>query len=458
MTYSGKNILILGLGKSGLSSALLLHRLGASVSATDSKKETEIPPTFLAQLKEKSIPLEAGKNSEESLKGKDLVVVSPGVPADAPLLLEAKKRGIEIISEVELAYRLTEVPIIAVTGTNGKTTTTTLVSELLKSAGKKVLLGGNIGTPLTQSCQEKADYIVAEISSFQMEYSPTFRACVAIFLNFTDDHLYRHGTRESYFQQKMKLFLNQTAHDHAVLNQDDEWVNRISTQIPSQCAFFSRKEKVQKGAFLENGVLKIASNGVVTDILPAQELFIKGNHNIENGLAALCAAALCQVPPEIMRQVLRSFKGVPHRLEWVADLDGVNYYNDSKGTNGDSTIKALEAFDRPIRLILGGVDKGGDLSPLIQLIHQKVIQVLLIGESSPLYREKLKNSGYTNFIETQEMASAVAEARKSAKPGEIVLLSPACASFDQYKNYEERGEHFKSLVRKLETGDRRIGN
>lgn len=446
MSFRGRNALILGLGKSGLSSALLLRHLGASVFVSELKNEKDIPSAYLSQLKKEGIPFEAGNNSLSSLDQKDLLIISPGVPADTPILQEAAKKNLEIISEVELAYRLTSVPIIAITGTNGKTTTTTLVAELLKASGKKVLLGGNIGTPLTQLCLEKGDYLVAEISSFQMEYSPTFRPHIALFLNFTDDHIYRHGSRENYFSQKLRLFQNQTSRDYAILNSDDPWVNGVAEKISSQAVFFSRQKKIPVGAFVEDSMIKLCLNGNTQDILPQKELFIKGSHNIENGLAALCAAALCNVSPQMIRKVLKEFRGVTHRLEWVANIHGIDYYNDSKGTNYDSTIKAIEAFDRPIHLILGGVDKGGDMTTLLELIRNKVSHVLLIGQSSPLYAERLKAVGFKNVILAEDMAGALRNARVVAKSGEIVLLSPACASFDQYNNYEERGNHFKSLV------------
>jgi len=399
-----------------------------------------------------------------------LIVVSPGVPVDAPSLVQAKAQGVAVIGEIELAARFLRGPIVAITGSNGKTTTTTLAGEIMTAAGFSALVGGNIGTPAI-SLAERAQaetVIVLEVSSFQLETIQTFRPKVAVVLNVTPDHLDRHRTFEAYTDAKARVFENQQASDFAVLNADDPTCVAMASRTRAQVFWFSRQKEVAQGACVREGAIvfrgargsrnevKAAPSFGVDSVfigpnerqtlMLASEIPLKGAHNLENVLAAACAGMLMGCAPEKIRGAVREFKAVEHRLEFVANIGGVDYYNDSKATNVDATIKALESFPANIHLILGGKDKGSDYTVLNDLLRQRVKRVYTIGAAAAKIESQIKD---VEIVHAETLDHALRKAQASAQPGDVVLLAPACASFDQFKNYEHRGQAFKEIVRAL---------
>jgi len=423
--YKDKNILIFGLARSGLAAAKRLISLGARVTITDTKKESDADPEIIRHLKEIGANCELGGHPESLLAGVDLIVVSPGIHLDIPILQKAKA---PIISEIELAYQILTKPIIAVTGTNGKTTTTTLIGELLRTGGKKVAVAGNIGNPLAQVDDRNLDYIVAEISSYQLETTKEFKPFISILLNIQPDHLERHKTMQEYIKQKAKIFANQTGDDYLVYNLDDPQVAKMVEPAKAKLIPFSKSK-----------------NGIVT--LDPAGIKIPGRHNLENALAAASVAKLCGVEDKVILQALKTFPGVEHRIEFVRSVNGVEFYNDSKATNPDSTLVAIETFaGKRIILILGGKDKGVSLDQLVKSVKENVAEVILIGQATERFKQALIDKGFANIHLAKDLADVVATALKLAKAGDVVLLSPACASFDMFNNFEERGELFKQCV------------
>jgi len=380
-------------------------------------------------------------------------VVSPGVPVDAPALVQARNLGEPVIGEIELAARFLPGPIIAITGSNGKTTTTTLVGEIMTAGGFSALVGGNIGTPAI-SLAERAKpetVIVLEVSSFQLETIQTFRPKVAVVLNVTPDHLDRHRTFEAYVDAKARIFENQGAADYAVLNADDPTCVALAARTKAQVFWFSRQKEVQRGAWVREGTILFRDASGQREIMLVSEIPLKGAHNLENVLAAVCAGVLMGCGPEKIRLAVREFKAVEHRLEFVATIRGVDYYNDSKATNVDATIKALESFPANLHLILGGKDKGSDYSVLNDLLRQRVKRVYTIGSAAAKIESQIVSAkdGGPEIVPAETLENAVHKAHAVAEPGDVVLLAPACASFDQFKNYEHRGQVFKETVKAL---------
>jgi UDP-N-acetylmuramoylalanine--D-glutamate ligase len=444
MDLNNKRVLVVGLGRSGVASALFLKAHGARVTVTDSKSQEQLREEIPALL-DQGIAVETGGHGERTFQNQDLIVVSPGVPVDAPPLVQARALGETVIGEVELAAQFLPGPVVAITGSNGKTTTTTLVGEILQKSGLETLVGGNIGTPAISLTAKAAEdtAIVLEVSSFQLETIHSFRPKIAVVLNVTPDHLDRHRTFQAYVDAKARVFENQQAADFAVLNADDPTCVELGSRPRAQVFWFSRKREVELGSFVEKGQIVFRREGV-REIMPVPEVPLKGAHNIENVLAAICAAALMGCEAEKIRAAVREFHAVEHRLEWVARVRGVDYYNDSKATNVDATIKALESFPANIHLILGGKDKGSDYTVLNQLLRQRVKAVYTIGAAAEKIQSHIQ--GATNIIPAGTMESAVKQAANSAQPGDVILLAPACASFDQFNNYEHRGKVFKELV------------
>ena len=427
--FKNNIVTVFGLAKSGIAAAKKLASLGAKVLVTDIKAEAD--PALLKELKQLGIAIELGGHSAKAIAGAELIVVSPGIHLDIPILEEAKQKGIPIISEIELAYCLLTKPIIAVTGTNGKTTTTTLIGELLKAGGKKVAVAGNIGYPLVAVDDQDLDYIVAEISSYQLETIDKFQPWISVILNIQPDHLDRHGSMEEYIKQKARIFKNQTSDDYLVFNGDDSAVKKMVKQAKVKLIEFSKKHPE-----------------IIT--LAPGEIKIPGRHNLENALAAASAAYLCGVDKQTVAQVLKTFPGVEHRIEFITSINGVEFYNDSKATNPDSTLVAIETFkDRGLILILGGRDKGVALDTLVSEIRQHVKAVVLVGEATQRFNEALTKAGYKNIYFADSMKGAAERSLKLGAPGDIALLSPACASFDMFSNFEERGRVFKQAVGEL---------
>lgn len=445
LDLANKRVLVVGLGRSGVASALFLKSQGARVTVSDSKSQDQLREEIPALL-DHGIAVETGGHGERTFQNQDLIVVSPGVPVDSPPLAQARALGQPVIGEIELASEFLRGPIVAITGSNGKTTTTTLVGEVLAKSGMKTLVGGNIGKPSISLLQESTPdtVIVLEVSSFQLETIRTFRPKVAVILNVTPDHLDRHRTFEAYANAKARIFENQTPDDFAVLNADDSTCVELGPRTHAQVFWFSRKRELDRGAFVRSGQIIFRRDGTDAEVLPVSDVPLKGAHNIENVLASVCAGALMGCDPKHIAQAVREFKAVEHRLEYVATIRGVEYYNDSKATNVDATIKALESFSANIHLILGGKDKGSDYTVLNDLLRQRVKSVYTIGAAAGKIESQV--SGAANIVHSGTLESAVKQASASAQPGDIVLLAPACASFDQFQNYEHRGRVFKELV------------
>jgi UDP-N-acetylmuramoylalanine--D-glutamate ligase len=447
---NNKRVLVVGLGKSGVASALFLKARGARVTVSDSKSEEQFGdeiPTLL----DHGIAVETGGHGERTFQGQDLIVVSPGVPVDAPLLVQARALGETVIGEIELAARFFPGQIIAITGSNGKTTTTTLAGEIVSAGGHSTVVGGNIGTPaisLVENATEKT-VAVLEVSSFQLETIQSFRPKIAVVLNVTPDHLDRHRTFAAYVDAKARIFENQQVDDFAVLNADDPTCESLAHRTQAQVFWFSRAKEVKQGAYARDGRILFRDARGQREIMLVSEIPLKGAHNVENVLAAVCVGSLMGCSPEAIRQTIHNFKAVEHRLEYVATIRGVEYYNDSKATNVDATIKAIESFPANIHLILGGKDKGSDYSVLNELLKQRVKRVYTIGAAAAKIESQIR--GATEIVHAETLESAVKRASVEAQAGDIVLLAPACASFDQFKNYEQRGRVFKEVVKELST-------
>ena len=445
MELNGKRVLVVGLGKSGVASALFMKNHGARVTVSDTKSGDELR-NEIPVLLDNGITVETGGHGDRTFQGQDLIVVSPGVPVDAPPLVQARSLGESVIGEIELAAQFLPGPIVAITGSNGKTTTTTLTGEIMTASGFPALVGGNIGTPAI-SLAERAKpgtVIVLEISSFQLETIQSFRPKVAVVLNVTPDHLDRHRTFEIYAAAKTRIFENQQSEDCAVLNADDPTCVAMSKKTRAQVYWFNRQNEVERGAWVRDGNIVFRDGSGQREIMQVSEVPLKGAHNLENVLAAVCASVLMGCAAEKIRQAVHDFKAVEHRLEFVASIGGVDYYNDSKATNVDATIKALESFPANIHLILGGKDKGSDYTVLNDLLRQRVKRVYTIGAAAGKIESQIKGP---EVVHSETLENAIRQAHATAQAGDVVLLAPACASFDQFKSYEHRGRVFKEAVR-----------
>src|SRR5512146_3125313 len=448
LNLKNQRVLVVGLGKSGVASALFLKARRARVTVSDTKSQDELRGE-IPKLLDAGITVETGGHGERTFRGQDLIVVSPGVPADAPQLAQARGQGIPVIGEIELAARFLKGHIVAITGSNGKTTTTALTGEVISMGGWESLVGGNIGTPAISLVDESTDdsYIVLEVSSFQLETIQSFHPFIAVVLNITPDHLDRHSTFQAYVDAKARIFENQTGEDFAVLNADDPTCVGLAPRTQARKIWFSRKKEVEAGAWIRNGQIVYRGGGEEREIMPVSEIKLKGAHNLENVLAAVCAGMLTQTEPSRIRRAVQEFKAVEHRLEYVATVRGVEFYNDSKATNVDATIKALESFPANIHLILGGKDKGSDYTVLKPLLKERARRVYTIGAAAEKIESHL--GGIVEVVRAGTLDVAVKRAAASAESGDVVLLAPACASFDQFENYEQRGRVFKQTVQAL---------
>ncbi len=448
MELTNKRVLVVGLGKSGVASALFLKSRGARVTVSDSKPASELRNEILLLL-EHGITVETGGHGDRTFRGQDLIVLSPGVPVDAPPLVQARNLGEPVIGEVELAARFLAGPIAAITGANGKTTTTSLAGEIIAAGKFSTLVGGNIGTPAISLVDQAgpATWTVLEVSSFQLETIVEFRPRIAVILNITPDHLDRHKTFINYVGAKARVFENQCADDFSILNADEPTTAGLSDRTRAQVFWFSRNKEIEKGAFARGTHIYFRDGHSEREIMPLADIPLKGAHNLENVLAGVSIGILVGCQPEQIRQAVRNFKAVEHRLEFVAKVTGVDYYNDSKATNVDATIKALESFPANIHLILGGKDKGSDYTGLTDLLRQRVKRVYTIGAAAAKIESQIQGAAEVEHAETLE--NAVRRASESAVAGNVVLLAPACASFDQFQNYEHRGRVFKERVHSL---------
>lgn len=448
MDLKNKRVLVVGLGRSGVAAAFFLQEHGAKVTVSDTKSEIQLQGE-IATLLDRGVSIEAGRHGERTFRDQDLIVVSPGVPSDQPQLEHARSLGIPVIGEVELAYRFLQGKVLAITGSNGKTTTTTLVGEILSKSGKKTLVGGNIGTPVISLAGKSTpdSFVVLEISSFQLETIEQFCPSIAAILNITPDHLDRHHTFEAYVAAKARIFENQKVGDFGILNADDPACARLKDKVKGSLYWFSRKQTVENGSCVKGDQIVFRQNGQETIVLGRGDIQLKGAHNLENVLAAVTVAMLAGCAPEQVRRGVKEFRAVEHRLELVSSINGVTFYNDSKATNVDATIKALESFPGNIHIILGGKDKGSDYTLLVPLLRERARAAYLIGAAAEKIRSQIH--GTTTLVSAGTLERAVRQAFEAAKAGDIVLLAPACASFDQFENYEQRGRIFKELVLSL---------
>ncbi|MBQ7083994.1 MAG: UDP-N-acetylmuramoyl-L-alanine--D-glutamate ligase [Anaerotignum sp.] len=448
MEYNGKKALVCGMARSGIAAAKLLKSLGAEVTLQDMKKREDIAADVL-NLENEGIVLYTGANPDDIACEQDIIVLSPGIPCDLPFINAAEAAGVSVISEVELAYGLTKCPITAITGTNGKTTTTTLTGEIMKAVYGNTAVVGNIGIPYSEEVERltEKDWVVAEISSFQMEKAKEFHPHISAVLNITPDHLNRHKTMEVYIAMKERIFEKQTAEDFCILNYGDEACRKMADKTAAKVFFFSSSEKLEKGIYLDGENIEVRWGAINETLINVNDLQILGVHNHENVMAAAAMAICANIPLDTIREVLKAFAGVEHRIEYVATVDGVDYYNDSKGTNVDASIRAVLAMKKPIVLIGGGYDKGGSFDEWTQLFPGRVKHLVLIGVTAPKVRESAEKFGFTAISDCETFKEAVDLCREKAEDGDCVLLSPACASWGMFDNYEQRGDMFKEQVR-----------
>ena len=450
MDIAGKNVLVFGSGISGIGAAGLLEERGASVTLYDGNDKLDAEEIRGKMKDGAKADIVLGEFPEELLGKLDLVIISPGVPTDLPIVNRMRESDIPVVGEIELAYELGKGEVLAITGTNGKTTTTALLGEIMKAVYDSAFVVGNIGIPYTNVVDETRDdsVIVAEMSSFQLESIVDFRPRVSAILNITPDHLNRHHTMEAYIQAKKNVAINQIAEDTCVLNYEDEVLREFGETLQTKVLYFSSKRKLDKGIYLDDGNI-IYRNPDECLVCNVKELKLLGVHNYENVMAAVAMAAAYGVPMDSIRKTIKEFAGVEHRIEFVAEKNGVAYYNDSKGTNPDAAIRGLQAMNRPTYLIGGGYDKQSEYKEWIESFDGKVKKLLLIGQTREKIAKEAEECGFTDIMLLDTFEDAVLTAAKLAEPGEAVLLSPACASWGMFKNYEERGDKFKEIVNSL---------
>ena len=445
---TGKRVLVFGTGISGIGAAKLLEKVQAEVILYDGNEKLCKEEIRKKLPKDSKCEIVLGKLSKELLDNLDLAVMSPGVPLDIPAVEQIKAADIPVWGEIELAYQMSRGTVLAITGTNGKTTTTALLGEIMKAYADSVFVVGNIGNPYTDAALSMTEdsYTVAEISSFQLETIDTFAPKVSAILNITEDHLNRHHTMEEYIRVKEMITKNQTKNDSCILNYEDEVLREFGEKCPAKVVFFSSERKLEKGAFLEDDAIYLKTETETFEIVKTEELKILGKHNYENVMAASAMAYYAGVPVEIIHKAVTQFRAVAHRIEFVDEIDGIAYYNDSKGTNPDAAIKGIQAMNRPTLLIGGGYDKESSYEEWIQSFDGKVKYLVLIGQTREKIQEAAHKCGFMNTILAENLEEAVSICTQKATKGDAVLLSPACASWGQFDNYEQRGDKFKEYV------------
>ena len=451
MEVKGRKVLVFGAGISGIGAAGLLEANGADVILYDGNEKLD-PASLKEQLGEKSgAAVLTGKLPQETITSLDMAVLSPGVPTDLPVVLAMKEAGVQVIGEIELAYQFGKGDVLAITGTNGKTTTTSLLGQIMKQAREEVYVVGNIGNPYTAVAGQMTEQAVtvAEISSFQLETIREFRPKVSAILNITPDHLNRHHTMEAYIEAKENIAVNQTEDDFCILNYEDRLLREFGENLRAKVLYFSSQRKLEEGIFLEDGEIVLCLNGQKETICHVDELQILGTHNHENVMAAAAMAYVYGVPAQTIRKSVLSFGGVEHRIEYVAEKNGVAYYNDSKGTNPDAAIKGIRAMKRPTVLIGGGYDKDSEYTEWIESFDGKVKKLILLGQTREKIARDAEKCGFTDYVFADSFEEAVHMAVKEAVSGDAVLLSPACASWDMFPSYEVRGDKFKEIVNSL---------
>ncbi|MDY4560847.1 MAG: UDP-N-acetylmuramoyl-L-alanine--D-glutamate ligase [Peptostreptococcus porci] len=454
--FGENKVLVVGLAKSGLASVKYLLECGAKVIVCDSKSEEILADTVADLKKLSNIELIIGRNPNyDEIRDVDFIVVSPGVPLELDFLVKSKENGKKIISEIELAYNVglgKNISFVGITGTNGKTTTTSIMGEVCKAAGMETYVVGNIGNPAIEAVKNAGEgaYLVTELSSFQLESIEKFKPVVSTVLNLTEDHLNRHHTMENYASAKARIFENQTKNEICVLNYDDSITKKMATDNNSKTMFFSRKNRVENGVFLnEKNEIVFSDDGCEEYFMNAEDLSLPGGHNVENCMAVICMSLAIGIEKDVIIDVLKNFKAVEHRLEYVDTINGIDFVNDSKGTNPDSTIKAVQSYKSPIILIAGGYDKNSDFNELFEIAKTNVRSVLVLGQTADLIETTARDHGIKEVIRVSTIKEAVEKSIEIANEKDVVLLSPACASWGMYNNYEERGNDFKECVRKL---------
>ena len=445
-----KRVLVVGLARSGIAVCQTLIDMGAIVSVQDSRKEGEFDKNFITYLKGKDVSCYFDTIPSD-MSQFDMLVLSPGVSPELDFIQQAASGGAEITGEMEIAYRVSRGNFIAITGTNGKTTTTTLVGEIFKAAGRKTHVVGNIGNAAIAEAAkaDEQDWLVTEVSSFQLETTKYFKPIVSAILNLTPDHLNRHHTMEAYAAAKAKIFENQTESGYLVINYDDKACYELAKNCRARLVPFSRKEELDFGAFVKDGKVVIRDDERTVEICSLEDVRIIGNHNVENILAASAISYFAGIDYQVIGQAILAFTGVEHRIEYCGEVDGVKYYNDSKGTNVDAAITAIKAIKKNIILIAGGDGKGQDFAPFIQAFNGAVKKMILLGRDGKLIAEAADKNGFGDYVFCSDIPACVRKAAEIAEVGDTVLLSPACASWDMYDNFEQRGDHFKECVEAL---------
>lgn len=450
MDFENKKVLVSGVAKSGISAAYLLKKLGADVTIQDAKTEDKLGQV-VNDIRNSGISLYLGANPDDIIENMDMLVMSPGVPTDLPFVNKAREKNIPVIGEIELAYMFCKSPVIGITGTNGKTTTTTLVGDICKAYYSNTYVVGNIGNPFADVTLDTTSdgAVVAELSSFQLETIKEFRPKVSAVLNITPDHLNRHHTLENYIAAKERVFENQTADDYCILNYNDVTTKAMADKTKAKVVFFSLNNNIGEGIYSDEKSIYIKALGYDEKVIDIDELKILGGHNVENAMAAIGCSIALGVPMDVVRKVLKEFTAVEHRIEYVTTVNDIEFYNDSKGTNPDASIKAVEAMRRPICIIAGGYDKGSDFGEWIDTFKGRVKFVAVIGAVKDKIVDTLNKADFTNYKTADTFEEAIDLCYENAEKGDCVLLSPACASWDMFKSYEQRGEIFKDYVRKL---------
>jgi len=449
MKLENKNVLVVGMARSGIPTVKALSKLGARITINDIKSKEQLSD-ILGEIGHLCEDIILGSHPDKT-DIYDLIVLSPGVPTDLNFLKRAEKENVDIIGELELAFRLSKGKYIAITGTNGKTTTTALTGEIFKNAEHKTFVVGNIGLAAISKAFDTTDdtTLVTEVSSFQLETIDTFRPKLSAILNITPDHLNRHKTMENYINAKANIFKNQNEEDILILNYDNEQTRDLASRAKCKVVFFSRKETLAEGVYLEDNNIVVKNGNKREIICNAEDIYIPGKHNLENALAAVAFAYHSGINKEVIKYTLKNFKGIEHRTEFVDEINGIKFYNDSKGTNPDAAIKAVEGLKPPLILIAGGMDKGGSFDEFIGSFKNRVKTLILLGETASKIKETAEKNGFSNIFIVKDMEEAVQRAYENAVKNDTVLLSPACASWDMYKSYEVRGRHFKDCVYKL---------
>ncbi|MBW1996591.1 MAG: UDP-N-acetylmuramoyl-L-alanine--D-glutamate ligase [Deltaproteobacteria bacterium] len=452
MDVGKKKVLVVGLGESGLSVSRWLSHKGARVRVSEIKRLSDLDPRRVRELSALGVEIETGAHREETFLDAELIIVSPGVPMDVEPLMKARHAGIPVVCELGFAAEMIQEPIIAITGTNGKSTTTSLIGSILREAGAGGFVGGNIGRPLMDylSANQRAEYVVVEVSSFQLDTMDAFTPTVSVILNVSPDHLDRHGSFDSYVQSKLRIFKNQGPGSFLIINDDDPILSPVEPPSGVSVLRFGKARKENRHAFVDGEAVRVRLKGEEEQIISLEDCRLRGEHNVDNLMASLLCVVLLGISSDPIQGALARFKGLPHRLEFIMEIEGRAFYDDSKATNVDAAVKSMSSFDRPVILIAGGKDKGEDYSFLAEASKGRVRKAVLLGESTQLLARSF--DGVVSYDRASSMEDAVSKAFDSSVEGDVILLAPACSSFDMFRDYAHRGEVFREAVERLSNG------